>query len=133
MGALAVMQGAHLRTGVHRGLQRMVGTCIGAFLAWLILSLDPSVWTIIAILIALQFATELIIGVNYGLGQILVTPMALLMTYLAAPNPIGTNLALERVFDTLIGATIGIILAVVLASTNDRQNLTGHGAPPGKE
>jgi len=58
------------------------------------------VWTIIALLLVLQFATELIIGFNYGLGQILVTPMALLMSHLAAPNIAGAALALERVIDT---------------------------------
>src|SRR5690606_1098506 len=81
MGSLAVMQGAHLHISMHRALQRMAGTVIGALLAWLILLLDPSVLTIIAVLIGLQIATEMIIGSNYGLGQILVTPMALLMTY----------------------------------------------------
>src|SRR5690606_1602214 len=86
MGALAVLQGAHLHINMNRALQRMAGTVIGALLVWYILNQDPSVWTIIALLVALQYATELIIGSNYALGQVLVTPMALLMTHLAAPH-----------------------------------------------
>lgn len=132
MGALAVMQGAHLQISMNRALQRLIGTCIGAFLAWLVLSLDPSVWTLIAILVVLQIATEVIIGSNYGLGQILVTPMALLMTYLAAPGAAGAGMALERVGDTLLGGVIGIVVALLFSSSGDRQDLARQGAPDRK-
>lgn len=123
MGALAVMQGTHLHISMNRALQRMVGTVGGALLAWALLSQDPSVWIIIGALVAMQIATEIVIGANYALGQILVTPMALLMTYLAAPGAAGTALASERVLDTLVGAGIGITLAVLLSSLDDRRHL----------
>lgn len=123
MGALAVMQGAHLHISMNRAVQRLLGTCIGAVLAWLVLGLDPSVWTLIAILLVLQIGTEMIIGSNYGLGQILVTPMALLMGYLASPTTAGASMALERVMDTLLGAMIGVVVAVLFSTTDDRQFL----------
>jgi hypothetical protein len=123
MGSLAVMQGAHLHISMHRALQRMAGTVIGALVAWLVLLLDPSVWTVVAILIGLQIATEMIIGSNYGLGQILVTPMALLMTYLANPGVAGTAIVPERVIDTMLGAAIGISAAVLFSTVQDRQEL----------
>lgn len=129
MGALAVMQGAHLHINMNRALQRMAGTVIGALMAWVILNQDPSVWTIIVILIIFQFATELIIGMSYSLGQVLVTPMALMMTHLGAPDAMGSQLALERVFDTLLGASIGIAISVLLSSIEDRRNLLH---PPGR-
>ena len=38
---------------------------------------------IVAFVAFFQYVTEVIIGYNYALGQVTVTPMALLMTYLA--------------------------------------------------
>lgn len=126
MGAVAVMQGTHLHINMSRALQRMAGTVVGAGLVWLILAQEPSVWSAIAVLVFLQFATEMIIGANYALGQILVTPMALLMSYLAAPGAAGTAMAPERVFDTLVGAGIGIVLAVACSTLDDRIHLARH-------
>lgn len=127
MGALAVLQGAHLHISMNRALQRMAGTIVGALLVGLILDLQPSIWTIFALLVGLQFATELIIGVNYGLGQILVTPMALLMTHLAAPRA-GTAMVPERIIDTLLGAAIGMVIAIIWSSVNERYQLARHAA-----
>lgn len=101
MGALAVLQATHLHINMNRALQRTVGTTVGAVLAWLLLIQDPSVWILIAVLVALQILTE-VIGANYALGQV-VTPMALLMTHLAAPQAGGPAMAPERVLDTLLG------------------------------
>ena len=126
MGAVAVMQGAHLHINMSRALQRMVGTLLGAVVAWMILTHAPSIWTLIAILALLQFATEVIIGSNYALGQILVTPMALLMTYIAAPGLDGADMVSERVLDTLLGAGIGIVFSVLFSTQDDRAYLAEH-------
>jgi len=126
LGAMAVMQGPHLHISMNRALQRTLGTAIGAVVVWLILQQAPSLFTVIALLAGLQFATEMIIGANYALGQILVTPMALLMSYLAAPHAAGLAMVPERVLDTLLGAAIGIALAVVCSSLDDRRHLAGH-------
>ncbi|MBP2148738.1 FUSC family protein [Xanthobacter flavus] len=128
LGTVAVMQGAHLHISMNRALQRMAGTVVGAGLVWVILAQEPSVGSVIALLVLLQFTTELIIGANYALGQILVTPMALLMSYLAAPGAAGTAMAPERVFDTLVGAGIGIVLAVAFSTLDDRIHLARHHA-----
>lgn len=123
MGALAVMQGAHLHVTMSRALQRMAGTVVGALLAWGVLAQEPSVGMVISVLILLQIATEMVIGVNYALGQTLVTPMALLMTHLAAPQWAGAEIAAERVLDTLLGAGVGIVMAVLLSTLDDRRHL----------
>lgn len=123
LGALAVMQGPQLHINLSRALQRMAGTAVGALLAWLVLHQAPSVWSLIAVLTALQFATEMIIGTNYALGQILVTPMALLMSHLAAPDAAGAAMAPERVLDTLLGVSIGLVAAVLLSTLDDRRHL----------
>ncbi|WP_428927631.1 FUSC family protein [Marinibacterium sp. SX1] len=123
MGALTVMQGAHLRISLHRAVQRMAGTLVGTFIAFAILIQEPGLWVILPLLVLLQFATELIIGANYGLGQVLVTPMALLMTHLAAPHVPAALMAPERVIDTMLGAAIGLVAAVVMSSARARQDL----------
>jgi len=120
MGAIAVMQGTHLHINMHRAYQRMAGTIVGALFVWLILANHPSVWSIILLLVALQFTTEIVIGANYALGQIFVTPMALLMSYLATPLTANTDMAPERMINTLIGVCIGIIIAVIASSIDDR-------------
>jgi uncharacterized membrane protein YccC len=123
MGALAVMQGPQLHIVMNRALQRMGGTTIGALLAWLLLLQDPSVWVLIAVLAALQLLTEVVIGFNYAFGQVLVTPMALLMTYLGAARALGPEMASERIVETLIGVAVGVVLSVVFSSADERAHL----------
>lgn len=128
MGAVAVLQGAHLHINMNRALQRTAGTIVGAALVWLILAQAPSAWTVIGLLLVLTVATEVVIGTNYGLGQILVTPMALLMTYLAAPERAGPDMAPERALDTLAGAAVGMLFAVIFSTLDDRRHLARHHA-----
>ncbi len=119
IGATAVMQGGHLHVTMNRALQRMAGTVVGSFLVWAILAQSPSFWTIVAAIVIFQFLTEAIIGYNYALGQITVTPMALLMTYLVAPAT-SANMPVERVLDTILGAALGIVFAVIFSTLDDR-------------
>ncbi len=126
MGAVAVMQGSHLHISMHRALQRMAGTAIGAALAWALLLQQPSAWMIIAAIALLQLLTEIVIGLNYGLAQTLVTPMALLMTYLGAPALADAGMAPERVVDTILGAVVGMFIAVALSNAEDRRMLAQH-------
>lgn len=123
MGALAVMQGPQLHIVMNRALQRTGGTAIGALLAWLLLLQDPSVWVLIAVLAALQLLTEMVIGFNYALGQVLVTPMALLMTYLGAGRAVGSEMASDRIVETLIGVAVGVVLSVAFSSADERAHL----------
>lgn len=128
LGAMAVLQGAHLHITMNRALQRMAGTVAGAALAWAILNGAPPVWAMILLLMLLQCLAELVIGANYALAQIFVTPMALLMTHLASHGRAGPDMASERVLDTIIGAVIGIALALVFSTLDDRRLLAQHHA-----
>ncbi|WP_312462798.1 FUSC family protein [Comamonas sp.] len=132
IGATAVMQGSHLHITMNRALQRMVGTMLGALVAGLILSLEPSFWWIAASIVVLQFITEVSIGYNYALGQITVTPMALLMTHLASSPQAPLGMPVERVLDTVLGAALGIVFALALSSVEDRAHLhrLHHGEGP---
>jgi len=122
IGATAVMQGTHLHITMNRALQRMAGTMLGACIAWAILAQAPSFWWVLAAIVFFQFITEVIIGYNYALGQVTITPMALLMTHLAAPVA-DSNMPVERVLDTIVGAAIGIVFAVIFSSADDRAHL----------
>lgn len=132
LGALAVMQGTHLHINMNRAIQRMAGTVIGAGLVWFILVEEPSAWATIPLVVSLQFAIEIVIGANYAFGQIFITPMALLMSHLAAsgaaPAGVDTAMVPERVFDTIIGAILGIIFAVIFSTLDDRLHLARHHA-----
>lgn len=123
IGATAVMQGGNLHVTMSRALQRMVGTLFGACLVWLILAQHPPLWAMVLAIVVFQFTTEVIIGINYALGQITVTPMALLMTVLASPAPLSGSLPVERVMETMLGAAVGIVLAVLFSSADDRAHL----------
>lgn len=122
IGATAVMQGSHLHITLHRALQRMAGTIIGAFIVWLLLAQEPPLWVIAACIVFFQFITEVLMGINYALGQATVTPLALLMTYLASPAS-SAHLPVERVMDTILGATLGIVFAVIFSTLEDRAHL----------
>jgi len=72
------------------------------------------------------------IGYNYALGQITVTPMALLMTHLASSPQAPLGMPVERVLDTVLGAALGIVFALALSSVEDRAHLhrLHHGEGP---
>jgi uncharacterized membrane protein YccC len=122
IGAVSVMQGGHLHVTMNRSLQRMAGTVLGACIVWAILAQDPPFWFMVGAIVVFQFVTEVIIGYNYALGQIAITPMALLMTHLASPVA-SSNMPVERVMDTIVGAAIGIVFAVIFSSVDDRTYL----------
>ncbi|TYC53431.1 FUSC family protein [Rhodobacterales bacterium] len=132
MGTVVVLQGVNLHTNVTRAFQRMAGTLVGAAVVWLLLAQQPPFWSVILIVAILQIATEFVIGANYALGQILVTPMALLMTYLAAHGQVSASMAPERMFDTIVGAMVGIAIAVLFSSETDRLHLARHHAAKAK-
>ena len=125
IGAVSVMQGGHLHVTMNRALQRMAGTVVGAFVVWAVLAQHPPFWAVVAVIVVFQFLTEVVIGFNYALGQITVTPMALLMTSLAAPAA-SAGMPVERVLDTILGAALGIVAVVVFSSVEDRVHLHAH-------
>ena len=129
IGATAVLQGAHLPGTAHRAWQRSLGTLGGAVIAWALLSADLSFWSVLAAVAVLQVVTETVIGFNYAIGQLFVTPMALLMTRLAGHGE-ALDMALSRVLDTTLGAVVGIVLTVALSSLDERLHLARHASGP---
>jgi hypothetical protein len=90
-----------------RGVQRIVGTVIGLALAALLLWWSPPTLVALVIVIVLQFAVELLVGRNYVLALLFITPLALLMVHLASPAPTA-GLILDRGIETIIGVVVGV-------------------------
>ncbi|MBY8842149.1 FUSC family protein [Streptomyces sp. SP2-10] len=101
-----------------RGVQRVVGNLLGV-LAFAVLAplahLHPA--ALVLCCVALNFGAEALIGRNYWLGSVCVTPMALLITEFARTQD-PAELITDRVADTLVGALAGFVAAV--AVTNRR-------------
>lgn len=102
----------------NRGVQRVVGNLIGVLAFAAIVPLAHfSQAALIVCCLALAFGAEALMGRNYWLGSVCVTPMALLVTEFARYQQPG-GLILDRVVDTFVGALLGIVAAI--AVTNRR-------------
>ncbi|MEV6755250.1 FUSC family protein [Streptomyces sp. NPDC051214] len=100
----------------NRGVQRVVGNLVGvlAFAAIVPLAhLNHA--ALIFCCLALAFGAEALIGRNYWLGSVCVTPMALLVTEFARFQEPG-ELILDRVVDTVVGALLGIVAAMLVTN-----------------
>ena len=114
VAASVVLAGKATTSRITRSLQRFVGTSLGVLIAAGLLWLDLPTLGLIAIVILLQASAELLIGRNYGIAMLVVTPLALLMISLASPIAPET-LVLDRVFETFIGSLVGTIIALISA------------------
>ena len=101
-----------------RGVQRVVGNLVGVLVFAAIAPIAHlGQAALVLCCLAFNFGAEALIGRNYWLGSICVTPMALLITEFAQAQQSGA-LMTDRVVDTLVGALVGFAAAV--AVTNRR-------------
>ena len=109
ISCVAVIQGVSLRAVWNRQLHRVLGTAIGMLLAWGIISLPLSPWSIAPIVIALTFIIESTVVRHYGLAVIFITPLTIV---LAEAPTLGQLPAVEllqsRFIDTVLGCLIGL-------------------------
>ncbi|MEW9551107.1 FUSC family protein [Nonomuraea sp. NPDC050783] len=99
---------------MSRALQRVVGNLAGVALFTVlapVVRLGPVV--LVVAVLGLQFVTEAVITRNYWLGNVFVTPMAILMTEFAGARPVSVLVA-DRWLDTCLGAVAGLAACVVL-------------------
>ncbi|MGA5126237.1 FUSC family protein [Streptomyces pseudogriseolus] len=97
-----------------RAVQRVVGNLVGVLLFAVVTpvaQLGPL--TLVLCILACNFGAEALIGRNYWLGSVCVTPLALLVTELPGYQPTG-ELVTGRVVDTLVGALVGFAAAVAV-------------------
>lgn len=109
LAAVAVLQATSgVRYTVTRAVQR-IGTLLGVGVFWLVISLQPQgLWLVLTVCL-LQAGIEVVIGRNYGLGLLLITPIALLVSTSGSSSGLGQIIGL-RVLDTLLGAVIALIV-----------------------
>jgi len=105
-----------------RSIHRVVGTAAGLGLAALLLTAGPTGLALIATIAALQICAELLVGRNYAVALIAITPLALLMVQMVAPAATGV-LLFDRGVETVIGVVIGLAVGVAVRDP-------GRGAPP---
>lgn len=116
VAAVTVLSGPDLAARLTRGLHRVVGTAAGVVVAAPILLWSPQgAWAVLVIGV-LQVLTELVVGRNYAVALLFITPLALMMGQLAHPVAAGPLLR-DRLFETVLGALVG---AVVLLAVPDR-------------
>ncbi|MFK3677567.1 FUSC family protein [Microbacterium sp. NPDC090218] len=120
VGAVAAVSGPQLNARVIRGVQRLIGTLLGVLVAAGVLALDLPPLAVIALVVVLQASAELFVGRNYGIAMVFITPLALLMVHLAAPTPVDVLLQ-DRAIETVIGVTVGTLVAVASAALRRRQ------------
>ncbi|MGW4824249.1 FUSC family protein [Streptomyces sp. NPDC004227] len=101
-----------------RGIQRVVGNLVGVLVFAAVAPLaHASDLALVLLCMAFNFGAEALMGRNYWLGSICVTPLALLIIEFAGHHETG-ELITERAVDTLVGALVGFVGAV--AVTNRR-------------
>jgi uncharacterized membrane protein YccC len=95
-----------------RAVQRGVGTLLGVLLGSALLLLIPrSPWILVPMALAaavLPWAR----GANFGLFSVFQTPLVIMLLDLARPG--GSELVAARLFDTLIGCAIVLVLGYLL-------------------
>ncbi|MFG3131502.1 FUSC family protein [Streptomyces tendae] len=112
----AALYQANLTLTWSRAVQRVVGNLAGVLLFAAIAPLAHLGQALLVLCcLALNFGAEALITRNYWLGSVCVTPMALLVTEFAGYQATG-DLMTERAVDTVVGALVGFLAAVVVTN-----------------
>ncbi|USY23346.1 FUSC family protein [Nocardiopsis exhalans] len=109
----AVLQGGNVVLTMNRSVQRSLGTLLGVLGGVALLTLDLPLAAVILLAGLFQGATQLVVGRNFFYGSVLLTPMALMLSYTANPYPVA-ELAGSRIIDTLVGSAFGMLGALLL-------------------
>ncbi|WP_414703910.1 FUSC family protein [Pontibacter sp. 13R65] len=108
--AIAVLQvGLNRQQTTTRTFQRVLGTFLGVFAFGLLALSEPrGVW-LVAVIMLLQFAVEVVVTKNYGLALVFITPLALTI---ATVSQAGDSFipVRERVLDTLLGSAVALMV-----------------------
>jgi hypothetical protein len=114
MTVVAILQNDHrIRLTALRGIHRVGGTLVGVGLFALIAQWNPTGLWLALLLAVLIFIAQLVILRNYGLGLVLITPLALTIAAQGHSEPLPSVVG-DRVLDTLLGG--GIALVVLMLS-----------------
>lgn len=127
ISCMAVIQGVSLRAVWNRQLHRVLGTAIGMLLAWGIISLPLSPWSIAPIVIVLTFIIESTVVRHYGLAVIFITPLTILLAEAPTLGQLpAAELLQSRFIDTLLGCLIGLAGGLCLHNARFRAIVGRH-------
>ncbi|WP_307623840.1 FUSC family protein [Streptomyces sp. V3I7] len=113
ISAAAVLHSVNVRTTAQRAVQRTLGTVVGLLLALGILGAGPEPVELALVIVLMEFLLEYVVVRNYGLGVVFVTPLALLLSDLAAPARAG-DLVHDRVLGSVWGIAVGLACALLV-------------------
>ncbi len=125
ISCLAVLQGMSLRAVWTKQIHRITGTAIGLLLAWGLLLLPLTAWTIALVMIVLAFCIEMLVVRHYALASIFITPLTILLV--EAPHlgqTLPTTLIAARFWDTVLGCLVGLVGGICLHSPRFRNRLS---------
>jgi uncharacterized membrane protein YccC len=110
---LVLCQGLSWAGTLQRASQRFLGTWLGLLLAAAVLSAQPAgVWLGVVVAL-LQCAVQLAMPRNYGLGVVLITPLALTIGSGGHPADL-TGFLLARGVDTAVGCAVGLLVFLLV-------------------
>ncbi|RKE23530.1 FUSC family protein [Streptomyces sp. TLI_171] len=104
----AALHSVNLRTTAQRAAQRTLGTLAGLLIALAVLAAGPGPMVLAVVIVLLEFLLEYVV-----LCAVLVTPLALLMSDLAAPTS-AEGLILDRGLGSLLGTGVGLLCALLV-------------------
>ncbi|MFE6040564.1 FUSC family protein [Streptomyces sp. NPDC056452] len=113
ISAAAVLHSINVRTAAQRAIQRTLGTVVGLTLALVVLAARPDPVVLVLVIVLLEFLLEYVVARNYGLGVVFLTPLALLLTDLAAPSAPGA-LVQDRALSSVLGIVVALGCALVV-------------------
>ena len=111
VSVIAVLPLAYAPFSLSRTWHRAAGTTVGVFITAGILWLHPPPIAIIAIAVACQFITEIVVARHYGVALLFITPLALTISNLSLPSEVLPLLA-DRVLETAIGCAVAAVLVL---------------------
>ncbi|MEU6660290.1 FUSC family protein [Streptomyces sp. NPDC046821] len=112
----AALYQANVTLTWNRTVQRVTGNLLGVLVFAAVVPLaHVSPLFIVLLCMVFSFGAEAFIARNYWLGTVWVTPMALLITEFARTQDAG-ELITDRVIDTLLGAVLGIVAALIVTN-----------------
>lgn len=126
LSAAAVLHSVNVRSTLERALQRTLGTAAGLLIAFGVLATHPAPTALVALIVVFEFLLEYTVARNYGLGVVFLTPLALLMSDLASPAPVGT-LVHDRTLGSVLGILIGLACALLVVHGRPAARGTGAG------
>jgi len=121
VSAVVPLAARALTAQVTRGVHRLVGTAGGLVAAWLLLALDLRGTAAILAVGVLQALAELVVGRNYALALLFITPLALLMGNVVHPVRTGPLLQ-DRAVETVIGVAVGVAIGWIVRPRVQRRS-----------